>query len=498
MWGFVTRLDQFSTPLVYGGIGVPILAAFVGSLGFSTVPAFSIAIVIAAIVMIALAKRDAFALPMTGGARVFWLALGALAIARVAGTAVYMMDASKPGFSAMFFDPFYYRHNCFSAWWHAARLAVQGIPNVYRPELYEGWIGRFKLDEFNYPTPTLLIPRALLVFSQSFFTQREAWFAIEAGLFIAAFLAVAFYVRGEEGRRVLWVAPAVVLATPILLTLQIGNFQLAALALAMLAMVAFEKDRNVLGGAALAFAALKIFPGILVFLLILQRRWKAVLWTAVFGIVWLGLTAAWIGPQPVKDFVQYQAPRIGSGEPWAFLEIPELKEFTSINQGIPGLVLKARFFTDVANPRPLMHRVSNIYSLLLAALAIVCAFRINEADRLSRAQIWMGLLALAALQSPFVPDAYGLTASIWLWALIMPRLWQRASGIALGVALWLVLSFVMPNDGPLFHPGIARLAVTTFIQCVALALAGYAVLQRVAKPAVALVTHPNASAQETV
>ena len=157
-------------------------------------------------------------------------------------------------------------------------------------------------------------------------------------------------------------------------------------------------------------------------------------------------------------------------------------------------MLKARFFTDVANPRPLMHRVSNIYSLLLAALAVVCAFRINDADRLSRAQIWMGLLALAALQSPFVPDAYGLTASIWLWALVMPRLWQRASALAFGVVLWLVLSTVAPNDGPLFHPGLGRLFLTTSIQLVAIALAGYAVLRRAPRPVVLI--HP--SAQETV
>ena len=59
MWGFVTRLDQFSTPLVYGGIGVPILAAFIGSLGITTLPAFVIATVLAAMVMIALARRNA-------------------------------------------------------------------------------------------------------------------------------------------------------------------------------------------------------------------------------------------------------------------------------------------------------------------------------------------------------------------------------------------------------------------------------------------------------
>lgn len=494
----MARLDRFSIALVYGGIGVPVVAALFGAFGFVPAAAFVLAIVaMAAVMPFALRPLRALA-PFSTAARIAFLAIGVVAIARVTGTAVFMLDASKPGFSAMFYDPFYFHHNCFSAWWHAARLAANGTPNVYRNELYEGWIGRFKLDEFNYPAPTLLIPGALLLFTKNFFTMRAAWFAIEAALFIAAYLAVAFHVDGEERRRLLWLAPAVLAATPILLTLQIGNFQLAALALAMLAMVAFDRNRNAAGGAALAFAALKIFPGILVFLLILQRRWRAVAWTAAFGAIWLVLTVAAFGPAPVKDFVQYQAPRIGSGEPWAFLELPELQEFNSINQGIPGLVLKARSLTTVVNPRPLMHRVANVYALLLAALAVLCSFRMNDATPLTRAQIWLGLLALAALQSPFVPDAYALTASIWLWALVMPRLCSEASRgasrVAFGVALYFVLSLVMPNDGALFFPGLARFFVTAAVQLVAIAVAGYAVLQRAPKSAVALVP---ATIQET-
>jgi hypothetical protein len=46
--------------------------------------------------------------------------------------------------------------------------------------------------------------------------------------------------------------------------LQIGNFQLTALSLGILAMLAFARERPVLGGLALGFATLsKIVPGVL-------------------------------------------------------------------------------------------------------------------------------------------------------------------------------------------------------------------------------------------
>jgi len=472
------------------GIGAPILAAALSASGLASWSSQAAAIAAALIVFALFLKRSAPQPAETPLAAVALIA-SLIAAARMWGLARFMIDPARSGFSVLWFDPFYIRHNCFSAWYEAARLAIAGGVNIYRSDLYAGWNGTFKLDDFMYPSPALILPRLGFVFSSSFLVLRAAWFAVEAALLVAALYAVARWIGGDEGRRATWLVPAVIAATPILLTLQIGNFQAAVLALSMLAMVAFARNRSIAGGALLGFALFKIFPGVLVFYLLLKRRWRDVIWTSFFAALYVGISVAWLGTAPLIDFVKYQLPRIASGEAWAWLQLDGLQNVVAINHGITGLVLKANLVHAIANIPLAMKVVSLLFSILVAAAAIFAAMRADDDDRLGSAIAWIALLGLAALRSPFVPDAYALLAPVWLWSLVTARLWPQPQKRAFALALWLPLSLVLPFEGPLAVTGNARLAIATLIQVLAISLSvSQLLLQRSEKPTLELIEEP--------
>jgi hypothetical protein len=473
----------------------PILAAALSAPGLLPSVSLAIAAVIVAALLFAFRERLAadFELPTRHPVALALFALGGLlAAVRLWGLAVYMMDPAQPGLSVLWNDPFYIRHNCFSAWYEAAVLAKQGAANVYLSETYPAKFGRFTVDEFLYPSPFLLLPRLMLVFSPSFFTLRCAWFALEAGGFLLATVLLARWIGGEEGRRVLFLTPFLWLATPILLTMQIGNFQLAALSLSMLALVAFDhgafgRGRPVIGGALLGFACMKIFPGIVVIPMLLQKRWKDVAWTAFFGAFYTVASVVWMGTAPFQQFLHYELPRLQNDAAWLFLEIPELVNVVAINQGIPGLALKGQALGLIHHGHSVLLAIATFYTLIVIALALLAGFRMKELDRLTRAQVWLALTGLAALRSPFTPDTYALTHALWLWVLVMPRLWHRRAALISGALLWIPLSTVLPFEGPFAPQGTLRFALGLIVQAIALAFTGSLVLQRAPKPSLELI-----------
>jgi hypothetical protein len=466
------------------------VAAALSAPGLLPSVSLAAAAVIVAALLFAFRERFAtsFELPTRNPLALALFAAGALlAAVRLWGLAVYMMDPAQPGLSVLWNDPFYIRHNCFSSWYEAARLAKVGAPNVYLSETYPAKFGRFSVDEFLYPSPFLLLPSLMLVFSSSFFTLRCAWFALEAGAFLLATVLLAKWVGGEEGRRALFLTPFLWLATPILLTLQIGNFQLAALSLSMLALVAFDRGRPVTGGALLGFACMKIFPGIVVIPMLLQKRWKDVLWTAFFGAFYTIASVVWMGTTPLKSFLTYELPRLQNDAAWLFLEIPELVNVVAINQGVPGLALKGQALGLIHHGHSILLAIATVYTLAMIALALLAGFRMKELDRLTRAQVWLALTGLAALRSPFTPDTYALTHAIWLWVLVMPRLWHRPAALVSGALLWFPLVSVLPFEGPFAPQGTLRFALGLVVQAIALAFAGSMVLQRAPKPSLELI-----------
>lgn len=397
-----------------------------------------------------------------------WLLLALFALARTAGVALFMADANQPWASAMWFDDFYIRHNCFSAWWKAAHLAREGVENIYASDPYAGFEGRFKLDDFLYMPQFLILPLAGVATGADFLQLRAIWFTLEGVLVAVAMLALCGWIGGTAARRAALLIPAVWVATPVLLTLQLGNFQLAGIAMAVLAMILFERDRPAAGGALLGFAVFKIFPAVLCGYLLFARRWRALAWTIAFSLAYSVVAWLAMGAKPFDTFVHYELPRIVDGEAWTWLENEGLEAVVAINDSVPGMVLKLKQVGVPGMSHAVEGELSWLWTAVVIALTVLAALRRNALSHLERATTWLALLALAAFRSPFVPDTYGLFPVIWLWSLLAAAALPRARNVVVIALLWLAFAAVLPFSGVLATDLQERLALSTLSQCLAI------------------------------
>ncbi len=409
------------------------------------------------------------------GWSVLWLIVGLAAVARTAGVCWFMADATHAQASVYWFDHFYTAHSCYSQYWRAAELARAGAQNLYDTAHYNGWIGRFQVDEFLYVPQFLILPRLGLALGGDFYQIRAVWFAIEASLLAVAMLALCSWIGGPAGRRLALLLPALWVSSPILATLQVGNYQLAAIALSLLAMLLFERRRPELGGALLALAAFKLWPGVLVLYLAASKRWRAVAWTAAFSLLYCVVAYLWMGGQPFVAFLHYDWPRLVSRDAWPYLDDLDV---SGINDSVPGLVLKLKLLGVKGMSHSLEDMVEHVWTLVVLGAAVVTARRSPHLSRLQRAGCWLALLALASFRAPFVPDIYGLITPLLLWSLVAASVQLSARNALWLVMLWLAVSAVLPFSGtPL--AGYSRLAVSTASQLIAIGLCFWVMLRDV-------------------
>ncbi|MET0212080.1 MAG: glycosyltransferase family 87 protein [Vicinamibacterales bacterium] len=413
-----------------------------------------------------------------GASRLHWPALLTMLVVLAAATfytarlSLFMFDATRADLSVFPNRPFFRTHSCVSAYTEAARLAPSGA-NIYDVALYSDpakpgenlprYIGPLEADLYQYPPPFLVLPASGVRFGLDLFTIRRVWFAVQSVVLLIAMVVLARWVGGRSGLLALLLVPFVWIAPTTRLGLQLGNFQLTAVPMAMLAMIAFARGHDARGGFALGFPIVsKIFPGLLGVQLLVERRWRAIAWT----VAWAGAftVAAWltVGSTPFVDFVRYQLPRIESGEAFFWMNAPEV---APINFGVHGLVIKLRYLGGPFTGALGASRVATVYALLLLPIALIAVSRLRalttlglapELVRLRQTQVWLGLLSLASFRSPFVPDAYALVATLWLVTLVAAEGHWRVPGrlalVAAGVATMIVL------DG-----GVIKLPVPTWI-----------------------------------
>lgn len=382
-----------------------------------------------------------------------FLALGALR--STAGVSTFMADGSRTDLQVLPGMDFLETHSCLTAYVRGAELAQDGVENLYADPWWAGSHGKaplpagvmsryapFKLDYYAYPPPFLLAVAPLVPLKADFPAQRALWFGLNSLLSFAGLWAVARWVGGRSAHRVLLLAPLLFASPSLLGTLQVGNFQLMTVVMAVLGMVAFDRDRPRLGAALLAFAILsKISPGILGVLLLAQRRWREALWTAAFGLFYLVVSLLLFGTDPLVSFLTYTLPRLRSGETFAFFAEDLFSIFT--NSGPFGLPFKLQLLgVDVGDPWVLGRRVAAVFTVLVVALAFAAGRRTGE--RRSQAVVWMGLLVVAALQSPFAP---GYVAIGLVWAITLLSAEVRGPvGVLTLVGLGVVGSFPVTVD----------------------------------------------------
>lgn len=364
--------------------------------------------------------------------------------------------------------PPFTHHACSTAYFHAAHLAAERVDNLYLADHWPSlqpstapWTPYppFDLDAFVYPPPFLLLPHALGTISSDFEAFRALWFGFNGLVTALGLWILVVWLNRTAPRaagRAYLLTPILWASLPVLITLQVGNIHPAILVMALLAMVAFDRDRPALGGALLAFATLaKISPGLLGLVLVVQRRWRPVGWTAGFGILWSLGALVVFGPAPFLAFVQYELPRLASGEGLAFLTESDI---TVVTNAAPfGLPFKLeRLGVALADPWALARTFGRVFTVILVGLTLLAA-RHRRPPHL-QAGLWLAVLTLGALQSPLAPPYIGFTF-LWLLTVWAAEVHHRRHGMWLGLAVLITVAYPMPLEPALVVSLVQQVAL---------------------------------------
>lgn len=336
-----------------------------------------------------------------------------------------------------------------------AAQAVRTVPNIYDEyKLYSlptqdpnaprkaRTIGPFDIDAYEYPPPFLLLPGTLAIVAPQFLNFRMLWFALYGSVVLIGLLAVSRMFDPITGTRVLLLTPLVLGADITVGTLQIGNLQAAVFVLAMLAMVLFTQRRYAAGGTLLAFATVsKLFPGMLIVYLAVKREWRALAWTVGLCAALVGISFFETGWATYSAFL-HQLPRLLSGEAFPALRRPGA---VATNLSVPGFLFKLKLFGMPNGSYKVMKIVGSIYTLILLGAIVVIAMR--KLSRNEQPLIWLAILILASLRSPFLPQ-YGIFPVLWLLILLAARVAPALRTLCLVLVVWAVLNISLPVNGP--------------------------------------------------
>lgn len=344
------------------------------------------------------------------------------------------------------------KHACLIAYYVAAQ-AVSTVPNVYDEyRLYSlpvadptaprkpRTLGQFDIDAFEYPPAFLLLPRLLTVAAHPFLQFRMLWFALNGSLVLIGLLAVTRMFTATVGTRLLFLSPLVLGSDNVIGTLQIGNIQAAVIAAAMIAMVLFARRHAATGGVLLAFATIsKLFPGMLLVYLALQRKWRPVLLTVGACILFVAVSFLDIGTLPHRAFLHH-VPRLMSGEAFPVFRRPG---GSAANLSVPGFLFKLKLFGLPNGSFEGMKIVGTIYTVVVLAATAVLARRKLEPEE--QPVLWLAILILASFRSPFLPP-YGLFPVLWLLILLTATAALSARSLCLMLIAWLALNIALPAN----------------------------------------------------
>jgi alpha-1,2-mannosyltransferase len=314
---------------------------------------------------------------------------------------------------------------------------------------------------FIYPPSFLLIPRALLLLTSDPLCLRFAWFVLEGALLFAGYAFALGVLSGPARLHALASAPLVAGSFTALVALQVGNYHVAVLILALLAALAIERGRERSGALLLALALLtKVYPAVLVTTLAVKRRYAALAWLALSCLGLVAVTIMVCGARPFVDFASYVAPRMSSREAFPFLRDPTL---IPSNFSAEALLLKVRLIGVHELSDGLIRKIGLGLSVLLAAAAVIGLAR-AERDAHSRLLATLAALNLVVLTTPWAPG-YVELGFLLLLPLLPP---QRRPEVPKWVWLGLCVLLFCP-DLP-FLPARARSVYTSLAQCAGVAL----------------------------
>jgi alpha-1,2-mannosyltransferase len=448
-----------------------------------------VAILAAAVAVWTLARRPGFAAVVAQApamARTLFV-IGALAVGvQLAWLTPFIIAPDRVTWTPSPLRPMPPTHSCGSSYW-VAGCAVTSTPHVYDDVLYNlpqadpsairspRKLGRLNMDNYEYPPPFLVAPRLLGLVTSDFWGFRRLWFALNLGFVIVVAVLIARRLDDRLATHAVWLTPFVIAGPAIIATFQVGNVQLAMIALSALAMYCFDRRAYAIGGALLAFAILgKLYPGVFVLYLLLRRDWRAIGWTAVCGVLLIAISVADVGWEPYRAFVR-EMPALMSGEAFSAFRNPAA---VGNNGSVPGLVFKLKLWGVPHMDFGAMRLVGWAYTLVVVAGTTWLATRVRPAGR--EPVIWLAILVLATMRSPFMAT-YAFFPVMWL-AVLMAPIGGRAPRALWPIALcWCALALAF---GPASIPPHWNAAWTT-VQTVLTFVLVAAVLRQLRLPAAA-------------
>ncbi|MFN7966836.1 MAG: glycosyltransferase family 87 protein [Acidobacteriota bacterium] len=443
---FAPRLERFVVAVFVCATTMPMAYVGLRGLSISAWVAGPVALAAAVVFLRPLARALPTKLDGWSRGRAMWSSiwlLGALlATTQSARLSVFMLDPNLPSYSLIPSDRWLVEHSCLTAYTEGARLALEGESNVYVPELYlDRKIGNFTVDAFHYPPPFLFFTLAVRwLGGGDYVSMRALWYAASGLGLIAALMLVAWRLDERVRLRMIATAPALWVAMPIQIALQMSNVQILVVVVSMLAWVALPSSR-LLGGILLASTTVaKLFPGILAVLLTVQRRWREQFWAVATAVLITLLTFVVFGWAPFQTFVRYELPKLSSGEAFAR---PLSRPFAVASNNAPfGIPLKLAELGVPGMSLGVGRAISTIYGLALLALTIR-AGRNRDRGGAQEAAVWLSLLSLGQLASPFAPANYVMVGTLWLVCLDRERFspWSVA-------LIWILLCapFILPRE----------------------------------------------------
>jgi hypothetical protein len=482
-------IERFAVAVVVsGGAG---LVTYVGlrGLGIPSLLATLVVALLSAAVVLWLSRRLPVALdgmrkrsPLLSAA---WLLLGCIALIQTARLSAFMLDPTQPQHSLFPGDQWMVEHCCLTAYSESARLAGEGEKNIYNVDIYRGIdptrprkLESFNVDPYHYPPTFLLLPLGVrAVVGGNFESIRALWFGMSALALMLAIGLIAYRLEPEGRLRAIGMAPLIWCSMPVLSGLQMSNVQILVVAISAIALATFPRWA-IVGGMLLAMSVVaKIFPGILFVYLLARRKWKVAALTAGSAVFLTIVALIVVGPAPFQSFIEYELPRLSSGE--AFSR-PFSRVFAVARNMSPfGIPLKLGWLGIPGMTLEVGRVVSMIYLLGVVGLAIWSGRR-QPRSSTEAISVWLSLLSLGTLASPFAPANYVLVSLVWL-VCINHELFRPVAA----VVIWLLISapFLISREAPFLLQAICFFPAQALAIGVPVVILWSAGMERVHAPA---------------
>ena len=460
------------------------LAVLVGlkSLGIPMLVAVLIALFLAIVGVVLLTKRLPSELigirKRKPWVSTIWFLIALVAVLQTTRLSIFMIDSSQTQHSLFPGDQWMIEHCCLTAYNESAKFVDEGEKNIYDIRLYLEKIDNknsidstpfrkvagFKVDLYHYPPPFLLLPiMAQAITGGEFLNLRMLWFSISVlSLMIA--LGFIFYHLEPDGRlRLIGMGPLIWCSMPVLAGLQMSNVQIIVIAISIIAMALFSINRPI-GGILLAMSSVaKIFPGILFVYVIAQRKFREALWIAGFAVVLSIIALMVVGLNPFQAFIEYELPKLSSGE--AFSRPFSIVFAVARNMAPFGIPIKLGWLGVPGMTLEIGRLVSSVHLMMVIILAIWSG-RQKPRTNTEMISVWISLLALGSLVSPFAPANYVLITVILLVCLNREifRPWA-----VLNIWLLICIPFFISREAPFLIQAISFLPA----QIIAIAAPAY-------------------------